>query len=401
MYIRLNPTTSTSSASINPFMSAIYNIVVLEQTIAQQNSSYVNTGTSFISGSRPTSGIYFSDLAPTNYDTIHGSSNNGYWWMKKKHYATTQGSASYLPTRSIGCSVGYHKGSSSSTYYSYDLGWRFAMGSYNRSNRYPYNSGSSSIPSVWSNYYPGNNYNGAHASNRRNWVSGYRSYDFSAVHVIANDTTFMCIVQNTGTSTSIDQGWFMVSDLEHNPTYDHFAFGGNAQYCPTICSWAVQQNVMENSTPTASSSNEYAFGVGNPQYLDKFGTYRNTQVSDTSNYYHWGSQTTQYGDYPDYSPQPRRRVHKLQGPSGESLHQLMPLQYCGGSDATDLQSDPRMGRVMNVYRTSDSEFNNGDVIVDGSTRYRVFKCHKTGTNSQADAIDNACYAFPEDSIAFS
>ena len=41
MYIRLNPTTSTSSASINPFMSAIYNIVVLEQTIAQQNPGQI------------------------------------------------------------------------------------------------------------------------------------------------------------------------------------------------------------------------------------------------------------------------------------------------------------------------------------------------------------------------
>ena len=56
---------------------------------------------------------------------------------------------------------------------------------------------------------------------------------------------------------------------------------------------------------------------------------------------------------------------------------------------------------MNVYRTSDSEFNNGDVIVDGSTRYRVFKCHKTGTSVQSSAIDNACYAYPEDNIAFS
>jgi len=134
--------------------------------------------------------------------------------------------------------------------------------------------------------------------------------------------------------------------------------------------------------------------------MDTDGGYRNTTLSETSPRDHWGSQYTTYNQSPTIEPLARSCIYKLHGPSGEDIHQLIPVQYRGHNDYIDFFGDPRRGRFMNFYRTSDNSFDRGDVIIDGTTRYRVFKCHKTGQETQNNAIQNACYAFPEDNVPF-
>ena len=56
--------------------------------------------------------------------------------------------------------------------------------------------------------------------------------------------------------------------------------------------------------------------------------------------------------------------------------------------------------MMNMYRISDNAGEDGDVILEGSTRYRIFKPHKTGYQFGYEADVNACYAFPEDNVPY-
>ena len=69
-------------------------------------------------------------------------------------------------------------------------------------------------------------------------------------------------------------------------------------------------------------------------------------------------------------------------------------------DDADNFGDPRRGRLMIWYRTSDSAGMSGDILTEGTTQYRIFRVHKTGDENMIDANINACYAFPEDNVPF-
>ena len=55
---------------------------------------------------------------------------------------------------------------------------------------------------------------------------------------------------------------------------------------------------------------------------------------------------------------------------------------------------------MNFYRTTDDCAVDGNVILEGSTRYRIMKGHMTGMPYQHAAENRACYAFPEDNVPY-
>jgi hypothetical protein len=388
MYVKIVPTTSSSTSGHIGLINAIYQIVINNWEISQTDPSYINHGTSFISGTRPTAGIYLAKSAQTAYTSANGSWCSFY----KKHYGTGQGSTGYLPQRTINVAYGEAYYSNYTPHSLNDYGFRLNVGTKDYSNFYP-NTDSWNTHN-WSSYT-------STTTNTGSCRVGYDGMnDLSAIHMIVNDTTFMMVVQSSGTSTQIDQGFWCTNDLEHNATYDNFAYDGNSNYCPTPTVWACQGNYMEYATPTVSARVDCCFGVCNQQYMDRFGTYRNTAMHDSASEYHWGSHTTSYGDYPMIEPRGKNNVMQLSGPAGETLHQLVPVQYNGHSDPTDDQGDPRRGRFMNFYRTSNNEFNNGDVLLDGTIRYRVFKCHKTGNNAQESSSQNACYAFPEDNVPF-
>jgi hypothetical protein len=103
---------------------------------------------------------------------------------------------------------------------------------------------------------------------------------------------------------------------------------------------------------------------------------------------------------PNLEPQPRNRIYQIPVSSGNFAHQLVPLTYKGHQDDIDNFGDPRRGRLMNCYRTSDGLGWTGDVLTEGSTDYRLFRVHKSGDETMNDSTYNACYAFPEDNIPF-
>ena len=71
-------------------------------------------------------------------------------------------------------------------------------------------------------------------------------------------------------------------------------------------------------------------------------------------------------------------------------------------DDEDDNGDPRYGRMMNWYRTTDDAGFSGDLLTENSTNYRIFRTHKCGKANRLDAGNdyNACYAFPEDNVPF-
>ena len=401
MYVYLKPTTSSTSSGARYLIEAIYNIVVNNYTIAQTDTTSINHGLSYIAGSRPTNTTYtsISGHTPMEQSFQDNYSNNGYCAFNKKSYATGQGSgaenAAYTPSRVIQVSYGVapYNGSTNTSYPHYARGFRCNMGSSNFSNFSPRNS--SSNVHTWGY---------AHGGTTTDTTAGYKvghdgMNDLDSIHMIVNDTTFMILVVSSGSPTQQDQGWFCVTDLEHNGTYDNFAYSSFPTYCPTPVMWSQWQNVMSN--PTLTNNSTPVWGMSMPQYVDRDGYLRNSTSSDASDRYGWGDQYTTYSDAPSTFPAPRTNVYSMKGTGGEDIHPLVPLQYSPHMDGTSFYGDPRQGRLMNVYRTSNNDFDRGDVILDGSTRYRAFKTHKTGHSEKASAIQNATYAYPEDNVPFS
>lgn len=402
MYVYLKPMVTSSSAGARYLIEAIYNIVVNDYTIASTNSTYINHGMSYIAGSRPTNTTYTSitNHTPMEQSFQDNYSNNGYCSFNKKSYATGQGSgaanAAYTPSRTIQVSYGVapYGGSTSTTYPHYARGFRCNMGASNFANFGPWNS--STNVHTWGS---------AHGGTTSDTTSGYKvGHDgmdnLDSIHMIVNDTTFMIMVVSSGSPTSQDQGWFCVTDLEHNGTYDNFAHSSFPTYCPTPVMWSQWQNVMSNPTLTANTSTPI-WGMYMPQYMDRNGVLRNSVHSDENDAYGWGDQSTTYNYAPSIFPMPRTNLYSMKGTGGEDIHPLVPLQYSPHMDGTSFYGDPRHGRLMNVYRTSNNDFDRGDVILDGSTRYRAFKTHKTGHADKASALQNATYAYPEDNVPFS
>lgn len=402
MYVYLKPQSTGGSAGARYLIEAIYNIVVNNYTIAQTSATYINHGMSYIAGTRPTSTTYttVTGHTPMMQNNQDNYNNNGYCSFYKKSYATGQGSgaanAAYTPSRVIQVSYGIAPFvlTSSSSYGHYGRGFRCNMGASNFANFGPYDN--STNVHNW-----GNNHGGTTSDTSSGYKIGHDGMnDLDSIHMIVNDTTFMIMVVSSGSPTAQDQGWFCVSDLEHNGTYDNYAYSSFPTYCPTPVMWSQWQNVMSNPT-LSSNATTPQWGMYMPQYVDQEGALRNSGHGDTNDQYGWGDQSTTMDDAPSTFPAPRTNVYSMKGTGGEDIHPLVPLQYSPHMDGTSFYGDPRQGRLMNVYRTSNNSFDRGDVILDGSTRYRAFKTHKTGHADKASALQNATYAYPEDNVPFS
>ena len=400
MYVYLKPISTSGASGARYLIESIYHIVVSGWNITNTNGSYINHGMSYIAGSRPTAGIYTSHTAPEMQSFQDNYNNNGYCAINKKSYATGQGpssaNAAYTPSRIIQVSYGVapYIGSTNTSYPHYARGFRCNMGSSSFGNFYPYSN--SSNVHTWGT---------AHGGSTTDTTNGLKIgndglNDLDSIHMIVNDTTFMILVVSSGSPTTQDQGWFCVNDLEHNGTYDNYAYSSYSTYCPTPVMWSSWQNVMSNPTLTAHATTP-TWGMSMPQYVDQNGVLRNSGSSDMSDQNGWGDQDTTYNDTPSIFPSPRNNVYSMKGPGGEDIHPLIPLQYKPHQDHVSFGGDPRQGRLMNIYRTSNNDFDRGDVILDGSVRYRAFKTHKTGHADKASAIQNATYAFPEDNVPFS
>lgn len=343
---------------------------------AQLNSNGHNQGTSYIGGTLPTTGIYTVGTTSTS------TSYNGVasFTTTKFHYAKGQASG-YTPARQIYINADR------------DYGWRVTVYDQQYTNAFPYPNTSH----YFSSY--------SNTSYQYSIIPPYNNQPPSGwkeMHLIMNDTTFAFQIISGGTSTQADYGTFVVCDLEYSPSIDPQAFTGNNKYCPTVSSWWAWMNVMEqgDSAAAGAGSNNAWHGVCNQQYIDQYGTYRNTELSDSSND-HFGYHTTGKTNRPMLEPRPRNNILPMVGSGGSNLHQLVPMTYVGHMDDTDGYGDPRRGRLMHWYRTTNDVGFSGDIITENGTNYRVFRVHKTGDESMIDATNNACYAFPENNVAYS
>tara|TARA_B100001057_G_C22871063_1_gene958875 strand:+ start:12604 stop:13770 length:1167 start_codon:yes stop_codon:yes gene_type:complete len=332
-------------------------------------------------GTNPTSGIYHTISAS-------GGSASGQVIFYKKHYATGQ-TAGYTPSYKIIINVDAADG------------WRVNVYDDNGNNSTPTSSTSVGI---------GGNTNAGY-----NRVGGAYGAAVKAIHMIANDTTFMFKVSasegfyNGGTDTDRDHGWFVLNDLEYAPTIDNWAYSVDDTYCPSVLIHSAWMNVMDNPVPAETNSNYAHFGVGQPRYIDYNGVVRTAEFSPHNANFHFGVDHTSSRQYSTISPPPALNQEHFNVSGGDApIHQLTPVQFIGHhslrlagiTTATAINKNPRRGRMMNMYRISDNAGDDGDVILEGTTRYRIVKPHKCGYVYGYEADVNACYAFPEDNVPY-
>ena len=334
-------------------------------------------------GTNATAGMYHT--ISSGYST----STNGYVTFYKKHYATGQTSG-YTPSYKIMINVD-----------GYD-GWRVHVYDDNGNNITPT---------------PGLNYGmGGTTTAAYNRIGGGYGSELHQMHIIANDTTFMMKVSGSdaaggGTDTTRDHGWFVLNDLEYAPTIDNWAYGVDDTYCPSVLVHSAFMNVMDNPIPSETNANYAWFGVGQPRYIDYNGVVRTALFSPANAILHFGLVQTQSLGWSTINPPPSLNQEHFNVAGGDApIHQLTPVQFVGqhslrlaadAATATAINKNPRRGRMMNMYRISDNAGEDGDVILEGSTRYRIFKPHKCGSGYGGYEGDiNACYAFPEDNVPY-
>jgi len=332
-------------------------------------------------GTNPTSGMYHTISAS-------GNSTSGQVIFYKKHYATGQTSG-YTPSYKFIINVDSSDG------------WRVNVYDDNGSNSTPTAAPSNGIGGTTNATY--NRVGGAYGSN------------LHEMHIIANDTTFMMKVTGDGvtgggTATTRDHGWFVLNDLEYAPTIDNWAYGVDDTYCPSVIVHSAWMNVMDNPIPSETNSNYCHLGVGQPRYIDHNGTVRTATFNAYNATSHYGLEHTANIQYSTINPSPALNQEHFNVSGGDApIHQLTPVQFVGQHSlrnasgvgvATAINKNPRRGRMMNMYRISDNAGNDGDVILEGSTRYRIFKPHKCGYYVGYEADVNACYAFPEDNVPY-
>ncbi len=380
-YSKFTPKNPNSDTGFDAYymLSAVKNAILgSDWTTDNYSNAGFNPATGTYAGTAPTAGIY-------TVSSPYASSSSSYMTITKKHYATGQTSG-YTPTTQIIMSI---DGS---------YGWRIRV--YD-------NNGANGMPAANANY---GWIGGSGAS--YNYIGSAYAQDFHEVHLIANDTTLALKVVSTGTDSTRDHGWFVISDLEYAPAIDNWAYGVDDTYCPSASVFAVNMNVMDNPVPSESNANYAHFGVGMNRYIDQSGTMRNADFSyatAANALYHWQHIAANRKES-TIIPSPAVRVKSFPIAGGDGpAHQIIPMQFVGQNlmqtqaqvaTATGANGNPRHGRMMNFYRTTDNLGVDGDVITEGSTRYRIMKAHKGGHTHHHEADFNACYAFPEDNVPY-
>ena len=386
-YAKFTPrnTTTNNSYDVHYMTKSIQDFLQGTNWTTQSDASGslgFNGSAGTVAGTYPTSGIYSSV-------SVANQSTGGELSFYKKHYAHSQFTGD--PQLKVVLRI------SSSD------GWRIHIYDRNGSNISPNTNVSTGIGGSTTAY-----------MNAVPPVGADYGQVLDSVHIIANDTTFAIKIITGGggadnTPTTTDHGWMVLNDIEYNPTIDLWAYGIDNTYCPSVYTHAATMNVMSNPQHPAAGSNYAWFGVTQPRYIDATGVVRTGITNAANGYDHGGLAHTTDMQYSTFNPQPNIRQDSFAiAGSDTPAHMLTPLTFIGqhrlshpdGTAAADLYKNPRRGRLMNFYRTTDDCANDGNVILEGSTRYRIMKGHMTGNAYQSSAENRACYAFPEDNVPY-
>lgn len=378
MYLKLvfNQNYSVSgnaSHGWGPMFTAIANFATGTWTSTSQiTSTAIIKESSVISGTAPTSGIYTAIVASGN-TTANAK-------ITKHHYAKGQNGGTFQ-AKSI-MMLDWNSNS----------GFRVRYIDALEGNGYPL---AGTMKYVSSNNTTNGPRWGSTSSTDLTSIGG-----ISVIHCIITDHVLLIQVQTDGDSTIKDYGTWMLADLEHIPSIDNYAYSSNARYTPQAFAYWFWPNCMDAGQGSRNGGLTTVTGLYRPQYLDQFGTYRNTPVTQDVNVnVHYGNQTAN-SDAPVMHPRPMNRVYQIPVTSGDYAHQLIPLMYNGQSDSPDGFGDPRHSRLMSAFRTSEDLGFTGDIITEGSGNFRIFRIHKCGSQTPSTATFNACYAFPEFNIPY-
>ena len=337
-------------------------------------SDVINTGASYKVGTDATSGIYsVNSLA----STTSGVSSNWYFNFQVTKYPYSKNQTSgYDPS----CRTNFRAKS--------DYGFRWNAVDSTGTYKAPYTSTSHTWPS----------------STSTSQSQGYISYTMTNVeiHIIRNDTTlFLSIHKASATPASKDVACVCVADHEYDSAVDPYMHSQNAKWYPGSTMWSyVANSLLEDNNTSAGTSNAVWYGVFRHEYLDAGGTnYRTGQSSDTSGY-HYGQENDLQHYYPQWYPYAQLGIQSTQVASGE-IHQLIPMTYQGNNNYSvdNAYGDPRIARIMNVYRTTDNQ-THGERFQHGSDYYRVLRCFKSGDDQMGSSLRDGCMAFPENNVAF-
>jgi hypothetical protein len=377
MYLKLvfNQTSSTSGSNWGPALQTISNFATGTWTSTSQiTSTHITKESSVVSGTAPTSGIYTASLS--------SGTTTAYITITKHHYAKGLNGGAFQARSRMFLEWNSTNGFKVSYYDSQ------GQNAYPRSDAMTYiSSNTATTGSRWTD--------GSGANQDLINING-----ISVIHCIITDHVLLIQLQTTGTSLQKDYGTWMIADLEYIPSIDNYAYTSNVRYTPQVFAYWYWPDTMDQGNGSGVTATN-ATGLYRTQYLDQYGTYRNTIVNtgDFNSTIHYGNQT---GDSlaPVMHPRPMNRVFQVPVTSGDYAHQLIPLMYNGHSDALNNFGDPRHSRLMSCFRTSEDLGFTGDMITEGSGNFRIFRIHKCGNASPASAAFNACYAFPEFNIPY-
>ena len=386
---------STNTSYFAQFRQAIAGIIggtyttLAELQAAGSNlSGAINLGACTKSGTNPTSGMYtIVSQASSNYN----SSWQSYSWniqAKKYHYAKDQVSG-FDPYHHIRIDAGPHQNvNNSGDGPGFRLTWENAAGT-------------AKLPNTNRTHYWGTGSGTAKYALRMapNYSSGGNG--IYEIHIILNDTTFFMWVQANGTAASnADIGTWMASDFEFDSVIDTYHHSLNSNNYPGECNWTFTKAnlLLDAGTPLGTASYKHVLGTGRADYLQENGSaYNSTYFSDEGVYHNGSPQANRYAfNY----PVPQSTFGPSENASGP-VHFLHPVSYNGnGMVTSDVGTgDPRVARLMNVYRTTDN-LDIGERIKVGSDYYVAFRTHNCGTVDPDTADQRACFAFPENNVPY-
>lgn len=345
-----------------------------------------NQAASSVSGTHPTAGLYTWNTTTTAASTSNQDSN--VFYGIKKHYATggTGVDSAYSPS----CRV-YFNGDTS-----YGLSFNIANSS----------GGNPGLP-TGGNQLPSGYTSTTAAAGRWPYFTspGSANFGWNDTFIIHNDTTFAINITNSSGANY----FFMVSDFEYMKGADDYLASANPTYCPHglfTAGMYAKMNVDNQGMYNINTSTPLNYGfiaAYTPNYLAVDGSMRTPTKHKTQTYYVSSSTSTVM----TLNPEPGTSIHDIPASGGGSVKPMIPVRMLntverGYSNYTSYAM-PHPKLMPNVYRTDDNGYANGDVILDGSTKYRVFRVHKCGDHTgitDSKSVHTACYAFPEDTVTY-
>ena len=383
------------------FMTDLKNLILGNATTLAELVA-VDVIQSEIAGTGPTAGTY--SFVSENYP----NTGNGNFKIKKKHaqWATTTFEAEM--TLTIGCAtldVTYRhfwlaaSDINDANYLSTLLNWGRMAGTYQNQSTY-------------------------------NSIHNIGNTGSQEIHMIINDSTLAIVAKGADNADIPNQSHVFMHWTDFRKTaYDDLLMAGNSAYYPGAYIYHHVPGAWQNNYATYDRD-YHNYAVFRHQYAMTKGGYANTvsssnpsAVNGTRNY--WNYTVNDIGNNvvasPTTLPRPYMRIFQILRPdTGLTVPPRIPLIYdalgmngiASGVIQTSSAQDVNMhAEFLDVYRTADDLGWNGDIVIDNSANYRVFRGTRTGgqnstiRNTSAylngyefTGYNSSCYLFPEDNV---